>query len=706
MYLYIYSKSDIIIIMIEKIKSEKFVEMLTTSSRLSKQMELNAAIKPEFIKTLPIDESADSVYKKYRLRSRIRQYKTTASYKKNILKNKKKVIKISIIINDDLNLIENTNECLSSILDKPCKFGYEILYMGKNPIKNYANFGITYIKIDSEGFNNAHLKSAVNSAKGEYIVLINSDMRLLNGCLDVMTDILIDDNGIGVVSGKAIREDGLLDEAGSILFSDGSYKKFGSLKDINDYKYNYRRDVDCISSSCLILRKEDFLKLKNLDLKHNSVDYSILDLELNIRYFLGKRMVFDPHALVVKKNSHISGVFKEDKNRFMKKWDKEIKRDYHREGSSDLLASKYGKKKKLLIVDSIVPERDHDAGSLRMYQIIKSALDLHYDVTLFPDNLTASQPHTSELQKMGVEVVYGGSSSFDNFYTNRINYYNDIILSRPNVAIKHLIYCKLYQQNAKLIYDTVDLHYLRIRRQAEEENNNSLLKESNDWKKLETYLISETDETLVVSYEEKKLLKSSKIKADVSILSVINPRPNNLQKKEYSQREGLLFMGDYSRDPNRSAVEWFVKDIMPIIKKQIPDIKLTLIGNNQKYIERLESPNVLIKGFVEETNPYYDKARLFVCPLLYGAGVKGKIAESISYGLPVVSTSIGIEGMYLKDGVSCLEANSPEDFAAKVVEVYNNEKLWNNIREGGLKIYEKYFSEEAGRLAVKEALSE
>jgi len=680
--------------------------MLDTSKNLLSQMQLNATKNYNTTKKLPVNKSVISVHQKLGIRTKIKQYKALATYQKNISENKKKKIKISIIINDDLNLIKNTGECLVSVFSNSWKYGYEIFYMSKNPISNYANSGVKYIKKNTEECNNTQIKKAIDTANGEYVFLMNSGVRLLNGCLDVIADILDQNDDIGVVCGKVIREDGLLDEAGSIIFSNGIIKKFGNQKSINNYEYNYSRNIDVASPSYLALRKKDFLKLKDLDMKYQSIDYSILDLEFNMRYFLNKRIFFNQHSIVVKKEGRSLNAYNEDKNRFYKKWSRELKRDYHKVGTSELLASRHGRKRKLLIVDSIVPERDHDAGSLRMYQIIKSAMNLNYDVTLFPDSLVASQPYTGEYQKMGVEVVYGENSTFDNFYTNRINYYNDIILSRPNVAIKHLIYCKLYQQNAKLIYDTVDLHYLRIRRQGEKEKNKSLLQESNDWEKLENYLMTETDETLVVSYEEKKLLESSKINANVSILSVINPIPNNLQKKEYSQREGLLFMGDYSRDPNRSAVEWFIKDIMPIIKKQIPNIKLTLIGNNKKFIEHLESSNVLIEGFVEDTVPFYNGARVFVCPLLYGAGVKGKISESLSYGLPVVSTSLGIEGMHLKDGVSCMEGNSSEDFAEKVIGIYKNEKLWNNIQDGGLKIHEKYFSEEAGKLALKEALSE
>ena len=689
-----------------KIDLDEFIKMLNTSDHLLGQMQQNATKNYNATKKLPVNKSVISVHQKLGIRTKIKQYKALATYQKNISENKKKKIKISIIINDDLNLIKNTGECLVSVFSNSWKYGYEIFYMSKNPISNYANSGVKYIKKNTEECNNTQIKKAIDTANGEYIFLMNSGVRLLNGCLDVIADILDQNDDIGVVCGKVIREDGLLDEAGSIIFSNGIIKKFGNQKSINNYEYNYSRNIDVASPSYLALRKKDFLKLKDLDMKYQSIDYSILDLEFNMRYFLNKRIFFNQHSIVVKKEGRSLNAYNEDKNRFYKKWSRELKRDYHKVGTSELLASRHGRKRKLLIVDSIVPERDHDAGSLRMYQIIKSAMNLNYDVTLFPDSLVASQPYTGEYQKMGVEVVYGGSASLDIFYSNRINYYDDIILSRPNVAIKHLMYCKLYEQNAKLIYDTVDLHYLRIKGQGEKEKNKLLLQESKDWEKLEKYLMLNTDKTLVVSYTEKKLLESSKIDANICILSVINPIPYNLQKKEYGQRKGLMFIGDYSRDPNRSAVEWFVKEIMPIIKKQIPDIKLTLIGNNKNYIEYLESPNVSIKGYVENTASYFNNARLFVCPLLYGAGVKGKIAESISYGLPVISTSVGTEGMHLVNGLSCIEADSSEDFAKKVIETYNNEQLWNIIQKGGNKIYEKYFSEEAGKVALKEALSE
>ncbi|HSW98364.1 MAG TPA: glycosyltransferase, partial [Candidatus Saccharimonadales bacterium] len=358
-----------------------------------------------------------------------------------------------------------------------------------------------------------------------------------------------------------------------------------------------------------------------------------------------------------------------------------------------------------LVVDSIVPEYSRDSGSLRMFQIVKSLVKLGYDVTFLADNRVATQPFTGQLQAMGVEVVYGSGLTSQDFYRGRSNMYQTIILSRPTVAIWHLEYCKAYQPKARIIYDTVDLHYLRTERRARAEGKPALEKEAGQWRQLEYYLMDHTDATLVVSYEEQKLLAREKPGTTVHVLSNINqPVPEHATPAPFKDRRGLLFIGS-SHPPNEDAILWFVKSILPLVRRELPDVELTLLGSNPSpKIARLANEYIHVPGFIEDVSPQFTNARVFVCPMRYGAGVKGKVSQSLSYGLPVVSTEVGREGMHLVDGKSCLAAESAEDFARQVVRLYTDQAVWQTVSDGGREVYEQRFSEAAGLKALRDAL--
>ena len=108
--------------------------------------------------------------------------------------------------------------------------------------------------------------------------------------------------------------------------------------------------------------------------------------------------------------------------------------------------------------------------------------------------------------------------------------------------------------------------------------------------------------------------------------------------------------------------------------------------------------------FVEETRPYYERALLSVAPILYGAGVKGKVGMSMSYGVPVVVTPIAAEGMKIVDGTHALVAAAPEAFAAAVVRIHKSPALWRRLRDGGFALIRSTFSEHAAENALREIL--
>ena len=640
--------------------------------------------------------------------------KQTATWKtalKRYFKNKPKKPEVSIVI-PVFNKIELTLACLESISKQNSRYELEVIVIDN--FSSDSTFetlrlikGINYVRNNTnEGFVGACNQGA-ELATGKTLVFLNNDTEVQGEWLNNLVDGL-SDGTIGMTGSKLIYPDGRLQEAGGIIFSDGSGHNYGKNGDANDYHFNYLRDVDYCSGASIAIDKEYFKKLGGFDNRYAPAYYEDVDLAMKVRKS-GKRVVYVPRSVVVHIEGATSGTdtssgFKKyqtiNHTKFVNKWKKELIKHHHASDTPVSLASRYGKKKQVLIIDSIVPEFDRDAGSLRMWNMINIFQKLGYNVSLFPDNRVATIPYTSELQAKGVEVIYG-TLALKSFYQERQASFDVVVLSRPLNSIFHIDLCKAYFGNAKIIYDTVDLHFLRVARQAEVEKNQSLDVLSDKWQKIEYYLMDNTDTTLVVSYDEQKLLNKTKPEVDVQIVSTINQSLHAENSLVFEQRQGMLFVGS-SHPPNEDAVKWFIGTIMPIIKKNIPDIAINLLGSNpSKAIQDLASENIIIPGFIENINPYFQSARIFVCPMRYGAGVKGKLSQALANGLPIISTTIGAEGMHLEDEFNCLIADTPAKFAQQVLRLYSDPVLWSKIQKNAIETFEKYFSENAGLNAIK-----
>jgi len=176
--------------------------------------------------------------------------------------------------------------------------------------------------------------------------------------------------------------------------------------------------------------------------------------------------------------------------------------------------------------------------------------------------------------------------------------------------------------------------------------------------------------------------------------------------KGFSERRDLLFIGGFIHPPNVDAVVWFTDEIFPLVQREIPEVRIYVVGDDPPPSFRaFDSDTVKVTGYVQDVTGFFSDCRVFVAPLRYGAGIKGKINQSMSYGLPVVTTTIGAEGMGLIHGENALIADDPGDFADEVIRLYRDEALWNRISSGSQENVKQFFSYEAAVTAIKGILS-
>jgi GT2 family glycosyltransferase len=604
---------------------------------------------------------------------------------------------VSIVI-PVYNQITYTKTALKSLILNVSKtYTYEVILVNDNSNDATAEIlerinGIVNIKNEE---NIGFLKSCekgIAIAKGKYICLLNNDTIVLSNWLESMVQTLEEESNVGCVGSKLIYPYGLLQEAGGIIYSDGSGINYGKYQHPKAAKFNFKRAVDYCSGASIVFRKEEFESIGGFDKRYTPAYYEDTDLCFSFRHILGKQVVYLPSSVTVHfegissgkkaKKGNVKSYQELNKVKFTDKWKKELASDYPF-CSADCAAKKYLPKKTITVIDSYLPFFDRESGSNRLFQLLKLFKEMGYHLIFIPNDGKEVAPYHSILtSKLGIEVVYRflGKKHFRKQIIQSALHSNILWICRPDLNKKYQF---LTAKNPKIkwIYDTVDLHYIRLERASLlVENNKSLINQAIRFKALELLLAKQADITIAITNDEAALLKQEGIKNITVIPNIhIKAYVENFFAP-FDKRSGLLFIGGYKHTPNVDAAKWLVEDIMPIVWQTHPHILLTLLGSNPTAeILKLSSERVVVPGYVEDVSVYFNTSKIFVAPLRYGAGMKGKIGQSLSFGLPIVSTSIGTEGMNLVDGINVLKAEEASAFASKIVQLYEDEVLWDTI---------------------------
>ncbi|MFC1852544.1 glycosyltransferase [candidate division CSSED10-310 bacterium] len=362
--------------------------------------------------------------------------------------------------------------------------------------------------------------------------------------------------------------------------------------------------------------------------------------------------------------------------------------------------------KKILVIDGMIPRPDRDSGSLRMSHLLQLLTSFGYHVTFAAANLEAPQPYTGQLQAAGIEVLTRPDlPSLQNYLQWSGACFETVILSRVSVAVRYIEAVRQYVPQARVVFDTVDLHYVREFRGAKVTGNRALLKRALQTKTKELAAVNAADCTLVVSLAEKETLIRECPGAAVQIVSNIHhtfePVP------AFAPRKDLLFIGSFFHHPNIDAVHYFLADIFPLVKKKIAGVKIYIIGDNPpESIQSLAADDVIITGYIPDVSVYFNSCKVSVAPLRYGAGVKGKVHLSMSFGLPVVASSMAIEGMPFINNRHGLVVDTSQDFCQAIVSVYQDETLWTNISQNSQNLIKTHFSFEAAQRQLVKVLKQ
>ncbi|WP_426476189.1 glycosyltransferase family 4 protein [Chryseobacterium sp. CBSDS_008] len=388
---------------------------------------------------------------------------------------------------------------------------------------------------------------------------------------------------------------------------------------------------------------------------------------------------------------------------------KKIKKHFERKEKLKYLQSKDivninlydASKKTILFVSRDFPAHDKESGANRLKELIFIYKESGYNCILFAPHMFEDDSYVKFYQQHNV-IVYIENNRYKNILDFLSSFKNiDYVWFNGPLAL-NLFYKKMKAvlPSTKFIYDMVDIHFLRFKRAIElEPARISLKKNYKHFFRLETVVAPQLDYIIAISDKEKEIMSQYADKNKIITISNIHyPKIDISERKSFSESKGITFIGSI-HEPNIDAVKFLYEKIMPIVWKTNPELEVSIIGNVAEKLDLKLYPKFKFLGFVESIEEHFMNSKIMVAPLRFGAGVKGKIGQAFEYFLPVVTTDIGAEGMKLTDKKNVLIANDESSFAESIIQLNNDEELWNTLSSNSVDSLRAFSPEE-----VKEKL--
>ena len=612
------------------------------------------------------------------------------------------------------NHFAHTLACLRALAAHPPLADCEILVIDDGSSDETANAlpqveGLRYHRRAANGGFIAACNDGAALARGEVLVFLNNDTVPQPGWLDALLRTFDTQAGVGLVGAQLLYPDGRLQEAGGVVFSDGSAWNYGRFEAPDDPRFAYLREIDYASGAAIAIPRALFLQLGGFDARYAPAYYEDTDLAFAVRD-AGQRVLYQPAARVVHDEGTSSGTDTASGAKAFQPRNRERFAAHRRialarhaaPGTLPTPAMLHRRQRQVLVVDVQTPHPDRDSASLRLFNLMRMLRDEGAHVVFLPADLRHEDGYTQALQQIGVEAWYAPHAGrVPAWLREHGPRFERVLLCRHYVASEFLPLVRRFAPQARVLFDTVDLHYLRERRAAELGGDPALLRAALRTRRLELDLVARSDVTLVVSEAERALLRVDAPHSEVEVLSNLHDVAG--AGLPFAQRGDLVFVGGFRHPPNADAARWFIDAVFPRVRAALPGVRFHCIGGDvpPDIRERGDHDGVVIHGHVADIAPYMDGCRISVAPLRFGAGVKGKVNLAMAHGQPVVATGCAVEGMHLVDGRDVLVADDADGFAAQTVRLYRDQALWASLAQAGLENVRQHFSLDAARGTVR-----
>jgi O-antigen biosynthesis protein len=624
--------------------------------------------------------------------------------------------KVSIVIPVH-NKFPVTYNCLASLLLASNRANFEVILVddgSTDATKDVPDLikGVQYVRNEAaQGFIRACNRGGT-LARGEYIVMLNNDIEATAGWIDELLWTFEHFEGVGMAGAKLLYADGSLQEAGGIVWGNGDPWNYGRGGNAHDPRYNYARQVDYLSGACVMLPTALWKELGGFDELFVPAYFEDTDLAFRVRD-KGYKVVYTPFSQVFHFEGISSGTstssgikrYQEiNRPKFKGRWAKA----YRHNGTVGVdveLNKDRNVEFRALVIDAEAPKPDKDAGGYAAVEEIRMLQSLGFKCTFVPQNMAWMGGYTEALQRMGVECVFAPFAlSVNEVIEKRAKEFDLIYITRYHVAEQYLDRLREHAPQAKIVLNNADLHFLREMRAALGARNPELLSRAIQTRDAELAVMRKVD--LVLSYTdiEKAVIISHNLDSTkVAKCPWVVDTP--AQVPPYDARTDIAFLGGFNHHPNAEAVEWFVKNVMPLLRKELPGVVFRVYGSNApKTLDALATKDVVIEGWVPDVADVYNSARIFVAPLQSGAGIKGKVIGALAHGIPCVLSSLAVEGIGLREDLDAAVVTNPAEWVVAIARLYNDPELWQAMSRHAQGFAKSHFGFEQGVVQMKESL--
>ena len=623
--------------------------------------------------------------------------------------------RISILI-PAFGELQLTLRCLHSIAAAGSSIAFEVIVIddGSEPpladtLKRIPGLRVLRSKT-RQGFVGAS-NSGAKAARASRLVFLNNDTAVTPGWLEAL-DAHLDRPDVGLVGAQLISPDGLVQEAGGIIWQDGSATNYGRGLHPDDPVVGYSRPVDYCSGACLMIDRSLFARLGGFDARYAPAYYEDVDLAFAVRE-AGYSVQYEPGARVFHVEGGTAGTDVEvgvkqfqvrNQEVFCAKWQSSLLSQPLREFGV-VVARRHRFARSCLVVDRHLPTPGRDGGSQRLMQLLDELLDMSFHATLAAYDLEDDPSARRHFESRGIEVLRKPFvQSIKEHLARHGEIYDYVVLSRLGVASRLLPLVRRHCPRARVLFDSVDLRSVREARAAQLHADRRALRAARKTEERELEVVAQVDATLVTSPTERKYLSQRLPSSTITL--VPTSYPTVTPASPFEARSGALFVGGFRHGPNLDAMLWFLEEIWPQIHLILPGFQLHVVGEDPPHeLIREATEGVKIHGFVEDLSPLFERCRMSIAPLRYGAGLKSKVHQSLAWGLPCVATPIAAEGLGLMPDIHAVLADGVSRFAEGVTRLNSDRELWQRISIEGRAHVENYFSAKAFRAGLKTALA-